>query len=119
MLLTALLATASVSAATTAEDQATLAHQATLDRASPHYADQLPLFVEKKTKPVWFTKAQLTGISSAITGRDNSRLTNCSRSSMLMTSRTACPAWVYSPTGLYASGWGAMCWTFRALPSPL
>ena len=119
MLLTALLATASVSAATTAEDQATLAHQATLDPASPHYADQLPLFVEKKTKPVWFTKAQLTGISSAITGRDNSRLTNCSRSSMLMTSRTACPAWVYSPTGLYASGWGAMCWTFRALPSPL
>ena len=34
---------------------------ATLDPASPHYADQLPLFVEKKTKPVWFTKAQLDG----------------------------------------------------------
>lgn len=34
---------------------------ATLDPASPHYADQLPLFVEKKTKPVWFTEAQLAG----------------------------------------------------------
>ena len=34
---------------------------ATLDPASPHYADQLPLFVEKKTKPVWFTEDQLAG----------------------------------------------------------
>ena len=34
---------------------------ATLDEASPHYADQTPLFVEMKTKPVWFTEAQLKG----------------------------------------------------------
>jgi acyl-homoserine-lactone acylase len=32
---------------------------ATLDEASPHYADQTPLFVAMKTKPVWFTEAQL------------------------------------------------------------
>jgi acyl-homoserine-lactone acylase len=34
---------------------------ATLDESSPHYADQTPLFVEMKTKPVWFTEAQLKG----------------------------------------------------------
>lgn len=34
---------------------------ATLDEASPHYADQTPLFVAMKTKPVWFTEAQLKG----------------------------------------------------------
>ena len=34
---------------------------ATLDDSSPHFADQLPLFVEMKTKPVWFTEAQLAG----------------------------------------------------------
>lgn len=34
---------------------------ATLDAASPHYADQTPLFVALKTKPVWFTEAQLKG----------------------------------------------------------
>lgn len=34
---------------------------ATLDANSPHYADQLPLFVEMKTKPVWFTQDQLAG----------------------------------------------------------
>lgn len=34
---------------------------ATLDRNSPHYADQSPLFVAMKTKPVWFTQAQLAG----------------------------------------------------------
>ena len=34
---------------------------ATLDAASPHYADQTPLFVAMKTKPVWFTEAQLKG----------------------------------------------------------
>ena len=34
---------------------------ATLDEKSPHYADQLPLFVEMKTKPVWFTQDQLAG----------------------------------------------------------
>lgn len=34
---------------------------ATLDEKSPHYADQLPLFVEMKTKPVWFTQEQLAG----------------------------------------------------------
>ena len=34
---------------------------ATLDPTSKHYADQLALFVEKKTKPVWFTEAQLAG----------------------------------------------------------
>jgi penicillin amidase/acyl-homoserine-lactone acylase len=33
---------------------------ATLDAASPHYADQTPLFVAKKTKPVWFTEAALS-----------------------------------------------------------
>jgi penicillin amidase/acyl-homoserine-lactone acylase len=34
---------------------------ATLDSHSPHYADQAPLFVEMKTKPVLFTQAQLAG----------------------------------------------------------
>lgn len=32
---------------------------ATLDAKSPHYADQTPLFVAMKTKPVWFTEDQL------------------------------------------------------------
>jgi len=34
---------------------------ATLDTKSPHYADQAPLFVAMKTKPVWFDQAQLAG----------------------------------------------------------
>jgi penicillin amidase/acyl-homoserine-lactone acylase len=34
---------------------------ATQDETSPHYADQTPLFVAMKTKPVWFTEAQLKG----------------------------------------------------------
>jgi penicillin amidase/acyl-homoserine-lactone acylase len=34
---------------------------ATLDRKSPHYADQAPLFVAMKTKPVLFDAAQLAG----------------------------------------------------------
>ena len=34
---------------------------ATLDASSPHYADQTPLFVAMKTKPVLFTEAQLAG----------------------------------------------------------
>jgi penicillin amidase/acyl-homoserine-lactone acylase len=34
---------------------------ATLDAQSPHYADQSPLFVAMKTKPVLFTFAQLKG----------------------------------------------------------
>jgi acyl-homoserine-lactone acylase len=34
---------------------------ATLDSQSPHYADQTPLFVAMKTKPVWFTQSQLAG----------------------------------------------------------
>ena len=34
---------------------------ATLDASSPHYADQTPLFVAMKTKPVLFTQAQLKG----------------------------------------------------------
>ncbi|MEO8115292.1 MAG: penicillin acylase family protein, partial [Phenylobacterium sp.] len=34
---------------------------ATLDAASPHYADQSPLFAAHQTKPVWFTEAQLKG----------------------------------------------------------
>ena len=34
---------------------------ATQDAASPHYADQSPLFASHKTKPVWFTEAQLKG----------------------------------------------------------
>ncbi|MBN1347327.1 MAG: acylase [Phycisphaerae bacterium] len=32
---------------------------ATLDESSPHYADQVPLFVAMKTKPVWFEEAEL------------------------------------------------------------
>jgi acyl-homoserine-lactone acylase len=34
---------------------------ATLDSHSPHYADQTPLFVAMKTKPVLFTESQLNG----------------------------------------------------------
>ena len=34
---------------------------ATLDSRSPHYADQTPLFVAMKTKPVLFTETQLAG----------------------------------------------------------
>jgi penicillin amidase/acyl-homoserine-lactone acylase len=34
---------------------------ATLDRSSPHYADQSPLFVGMRTKPVLFTRDQLEG----------------------------------------------------------
>ena len=34
---------------------------ATLDAASPHYADQTPLFVAMKTKPVLFTEDELKG----------------------------------------------------------
>ncbi len=34
---------------------------ATLDPNSRHYADQSPLFVQTKMKPVWFTQAQLAG----------------------------------------------------------
>jgi acyl-homoserine-lactone acylase len=34
---------------------------ATLDPHSPHYADQTPLFVAMKTKPVLFTEGQLAG----------------------------------------------------------
>jgi penicillin amidase/acyl-homoserine-lactone acylase len=34
---------------------------ATLDQNSPHYADQTPLFVAMKTKPVLFTQTQLGG----------------------------------------------------------
>jgi acyl-homoserine-lactone acylase len=34
---------------------------ATLDAQSPHYADQTPLFVSMKTKPVLFTQGQLDG----------------------------------------------------------
>jgi acyl-homoserine-lactone acylase len=34
---------------------------ATLDSHSPHYADQTPLFVAMKTKPVLFTESQLAG----------------------------------------------------------
>ncbi len=32
---------------------------ATLDASSPHYADQVPLFVARKTKPVWFDEKDL------------------------------------------------------------
>ena len=34
---------------------------ATLDEHSSHYADQSPLFVAMKTKPILFTRAQLQG----------------------------------------------------------
>ena len=34
---------------------------ATLDESSPHYADQTPLFVAMKTKPVLFTEDELKG----------------------------------------------------------
>jgi penicillin amidase/acyl-homoserine-lactone acylase len=33
----------------------------TQDVASAHYADRTPLFVAMKTRPVWFTEAQLKG----------------------------------------------------------
>ena len=32
---------------------------ATLDESSPHYADQVPLFVARQTKPVWFDEADI------------------------------------------------------------
>jgi acyl-homoserine-lactone acylase len=32
---------------------------ATLDRASPHYADQAPLFVSRQLKPVWLDEADI------------------------------------------------------------
>jgi len=32
---------------------------ATLDESSPHYADQVPLFVARKTKPVWLDEDEL------------------------------------------------------------
>jgi len=32
---------------------------ATLDESSPHYADQVPLFVARQTKPVWFDESEL------------------------------------------------------------
>jgi acyl-homoserine-lactone acylase len=34
---------------------------ATLDAASPHYADQTPLFATMRTKPVLFTEDDLRG----------------------------------------------------------
>jgi penicillin amidase/acyl-homoserine-lactone acylase len=34
---------------------------ATLDKTSPHYADQSPLFVKMQLKPVWFTDDELKG----------------------------------------------------------
>ena len=34
---------------------------ATMDSESPHYADQAPLFVQMKTKPVLFNRADLKG----------------------------------------------------------
>ncbi|MDE2164411.1 MAG: acylase [Alphaproteobacteria bacterium] len=34
---------------------------ATLDKTSPHYSDQSPLFVAMRLKPVWFTEAELKG----------------------------------------------------------
>jgi acyl-homoserine-lactone acylase len=34
---------------------------ATLDETSPHYADQSPLFVAMRLKPVWFSEAELKG----------------------------------------------------------
>jgi len=38
---------------------------ATLDSHSPHYADQTPLFVAMRTKPVLFTQSQLAGNTEA------------------------------------------------------
>ena len=32
---------------------------ATLDETSPHYADQVPLFVKRETKPVWFDEVDI------------------------------------------------------------
>jgi penicillin amidase/acyl-homoserine-lactone acylase len=34
---------------------------ATLDQSSPHYADQSPLFVAMRLKPVWFNESDLKG----------------------------------------------------------
>lgn len=34
---------------------------ATLDKSSPHYDDQSPLFVGMRVKPVWFTREELAG----------------------------------------------------------
>lgn len=47
---------------------------ATLDPSSPHYADQTPMFVQMKTKPVWFTEQQLAGhVRSDYSPGDSSR----------------------------------------------
>ncbi|MCB1646757.1 MAG: penicillin acylase family protein, partial [Pseudomonadales bacterium] len=32
---------------------------ATLDKTSPHYADQVPLFADEKFRPVWFNRADI------------------------------------------------------------
>ena len=32
---------------------------ATLDKASPHYADQSPIFLKEQVKPIWFDEAEL------------------------------------------------------------
>ena len=32
---------------------------ATLDKASPHYADQAPIFLREETKPIWLDEAEL------------------------------------------------------------
>jgi acyl-homoserine-lactone acylase len=32
---------------------------ATLDEASPHYADQAPLFVSRQLKPIWLDEADI------------------------------------------------------------
>ena len=32
---------------------------ATLDAASPHYADQAPLFAQRQLKPVWMDEADI------------------------------------------------------------
>jgi acyl-homoserine-lactone acylase len=32
---------------------------ATLDETSPHYADQVPLFIKRQTKPVWLDESEL------------------------------------------------------------
>ena len=37
---------------------------ATLDETSPHYADQVPLFVNRQLKPVWFTEADVRANSA-------------------------------------------------------
>jgi acyl-homoserine-lactone acylase len=48
-------------AGTLASDSIHQFGSATLDSHSPHYADQMPLFVAMKTKPVLFTQSQLAG----------------------------------------------------------